>query len=297
MKRGLKIQAGNGSYLYPSGSLPSDAIPPVPDLTNTIMLYALWGVAAGWQNGSALIADGDGPISSTAALPYPLNWAAVTTPTQLTFYDQSGNTNDADGGGHEPDINVGSQIITYNGTDQYVVPAGSPISGDDKISIYCVFKTDSLATLQTLFQYFYTQNYLTTEANIFIAHITSSAIITVSQKLDDVVDVFNTKIKTLGDTDYHLLTVIFDRTAVAANQTIAKLDNSTSGWTAAVSGDMASSVFDDARPLGIGIGQPLGTDAFLDGQLPYLQINRGADDDAYQTSVYNYVKGLIPSIP
>lgn len=269
--------------------------PPIPDLTGILHLYSTFGIEVAYQNSSGLIIDGDeNPIASTASSPYPLNWGVIGNPTLFSWRDQT-DAQSASGESHMPDINTGSQVFTWNGSSQYAATTASAISAMNKLTIYCVFKTNTLAAAQALFQYSYTENYLTSNNNLFAAYLTAAGIITVTQKLNDVVDAFNSKIKTLADTNLHLLTVVFDRSVAGAGATVAKLDNSLAGW-ANVAMDTMSEDFTDVLPISIGLGQPLGADAYLNGVLLELWIYSGAKDASHQTSVYDWMKYTHPTI-
>lgn len=279
---------------FPSGN----NAPPVPDLTGISALYSSFGIAAGWQNGNPLIFDvSEGaPFSSTASAPYPLDWNSIPSPSgdELgTWYDQSGGGFDATVGGLAPLIDAPTQRFTYNGTQNLATPTG--VLTGNTLTIYCVFSTNDLLAAQTLSQSRYANDYLT-NTDLFAIYLTAAGVLTVSQNTVDTIPVFNSKVKMLGDTNLHLLTVVFDRTISGAGATVMKVDNSTSGVSNGATADMLSANFDD-KSIGIGLGQPLGTDAFLDGTLNECWIYSDAKDSTHQDSVYNYLKYLYPSIP
>lgn len=277
-------------------TVPIISAPPIPDLSGIAALYSSFGIAAGWQNLDVFVGTDVTDYASTALAPYPVNWpliAADNPQVLAAWYDQSGGAFDAIAGAIKPDINTSTQRFTYDGTQNLVTPSGI-ISGD-KLTIYCVFSTNSLAMAQTLLQSNYDESYLTDARATFAIYLTSAGVITVSQKTEDILAVFNTKIKTLGSTGLHLLTIVFDRSVSGAGATIAKLDNLTTGWTSAVSGTMTGSF--NNRAIGIGLGKPLGTDAFLNGTFNECWVYNGAKDADHQTSVYDFLKYCYPEIP
>lgn len=276
---------------YPSASAP----PSPPDLTGIAALYSSFGIAVGWQNGNPLVGGSNtGSVGSTAITPYPLSWADFGgVDDNLSLWnDQSGGNFDASSGAL-PVIDPIAQRFTYDGTQNLATPTGI-ISGD-KLTIYCVFSTNNLAAAQTLLQGSYTADYITRAQNIFAIYLTAAGVITVSQKTDDLVDVFNTQIKTLSNTGLHLLTVVFDRSISGAGATAAKLDNLTTGWTSAVSGNMTGTFLDVA--IGIGLGQPTGVNSFLNGTFEHLAIFNAAHNDSQMTEWWNYFSYIYPDLP
>lgn len=266
----------------------------IPDLTDIIHLYSTFGITPSFQDDSSLIKNGDeSTFAAPPPAPYFLNWSLIGNPLLWTWYDQN-SLSDINGEGHFPAIDINNQLFTFNGTDQYLSQNESNIIGTNKLTIYCVFKTRSLITAQTLFQNQFNRNFITEASNLFSVYITNAGVLTVIQKTDDLVDSFNSKIKTI-DTNFHLLTVVLNRTISGNGATIAKIDNSTSGWSSAQTDNMSNN-FVDSLPIALGLGQPLGTNAYFNGHILEFWIFNGEHDNTRQTSVYNFMKYLHPSI-
>lgn len=266
----------------------------IPDLTDIIHLYSTFGITTNFQDNGPLIKDGnENTFTGISPIPYSLDWSVITSPLLWTWYDQN-NSSIMNGEGHFPDIDTSNQLFTFNGTDQYLAQESSEITNTNKLTIYCVFKTRSLVSAQTLFQHDYTRNFITAAGNLFSGYITNAGVLTIIQKTDDVVDLFNSKIKSI-DTNFHLLTTIFDRSLSGAGATIAKIDNSTSGWSSVQISNMGGN-FSNGSSIGLGLGEPLGADVYFNGHILEFWVFNGAHDDTRQTSVYNFIKYLHPSI-
>jgi len=270
------------------------SLPPIPSLTGIAALYSSFGIAAGWQNGSDLMETEDLGFPSTAVAPYPLDWASVTGVDLLTFFDQSGGAFNAAQGPIAPNVNTGTERFTYDGTQNLVAPAGILIA-QSAITIYAVFSTDSLATAQTLVQLREGVNYTTQTQNLFAIYIDSGGKLYVSQS-DEVTPTFNSKRIDVPNTNLHLVTAVFDRAISGAGATVAKLDNSTTGWSNIATDNMTGDFADDT--IGIGLGKPLSaSDAFLDGTFEHLAIFNVAHNNTSQTEWYDYLKYIYPTIP
>lgn len=272
---------------------------PVPDTTGQILCLSTFGITAGWQNSSPLIHaygdDNDTDIVSTAVNPFPLDWASIipavgANPVIFPWYDQSGNARDATATGvpDAPLIDESAKdfIFTVAGTESLDVADMGTIG--NKMTLIAVLKSSNLATLNCFFQLRPDFDFLAAEST-FALYQTSAGVLSVLQK-DDTGVFFNGQIKTLADTNYHILYVEMDRTAATGSQTQCWLDNSTTGF-ANIGGnaDMASTDLSADRALGIGYGQPLGSTAYANARMMHLQIFNDALGTTRRNEWYNFL--------
>jgi len=122
--RGLKIQAGEGSRLYPSGSSQTSGAPPIPPFTDFVLSAGLFNLNPVGYSGGNAFRDGtpaNAPFLTTA--PYLPDYSGVTDFNIDRLYDQSALGNRFDSGTGSPTLQLtnptvvaGAGTAAVNGT-------------------------------------------------------------------------------------------------------------------------------------------------------------------------------------
>lgn len=130
---------------------------------------------------------------------------------------------------------TGQGETVFNGSANGMQSSGNLFASDSQtFTGYLYFKAGSLVETSVLLE---TSSNGTTTAKQLSVRIVAG-VLTVT--MGNAVPLMNTKIKTISDSNWHLLTIVIDSTQSAANQVLCWLDKSQTGWTAPLSTDLAS---------------------------------------------------------
>ncbi len=169
----------------------------------------------------------------------------------------------------------------------------NPLCNSGVGTIYILFKAGSLSATEVLFETGTGAAGSAKAKNISISLVAGVLTATIYDNTA-VTPLANTKIKTISDTNWHLLALTWDVSLSAANQVSLKVDNSTTGVTAPISSTLAGLTIGNAV-LNLG-SRNNATSAPFDGSMQIVGYRPQADTPTQQTSMYNYIKYLNPSV-
>lgn len=161
-------------------------------------------------------------------------------------------------------------------------------------TIYLLFKAGSLLSSEVLFETGTGAVGAARAKNISISLVAGVLTATIYDNTA-VTPLLNSKIRTIADTNWHLLAVTWDVTLSAANQVSLKVDNSSTGVTAPISSTLVGLTIGNAL-LNVGARNNAASAAFT-GLMQIARVQTNADDATAQTNMYNYCKYLNPAIP
>lgn len=237
------VAACHSKSFAPSGS----AAPPLPAFTSVLGSWAVnnfdpigypTGLAVEYNDG--ISADPAQISNFTESAPYPASniGLAGSTPYLVnTWADQSAANNLLQTGSARPVFNYATLAIDFNGSSTGFATFDNVTFGGKFLILYLRFKAGSLSETSVLFE---TGDGSAGNAGIIRVSLVVGVLTVSVSDQTAVTALLNTKIKTISDTDWHLLSVVVDTTAVAANQVLCWLDGSQTGWTAPISTDLAS---------------------------------------------------------
>lgn len=127
--------------------------------------------------------------------------------------------------------------IQFDGTATGLATSANVTLGVQVSTFYIYFKAGSLVETSVLFET--GSGAAANKGAISVRMVAGVLTVSVSDQTA-VVALLNTKIKTISDSNWHLLSVVIDTTAaVNANQVLCWLDGSNSGWTSSISTDLS----------------------------------------------------------
>lgn len=277
---------------------PSDnPIPPLPPFDNIAACWGLFNFNPIGYDASAGVSI-SGTDTSVVGLspdaPYPLRWANVTDagdPPYLvnTWDDQNGNANDlTQVGAAQPLLDATNQLISFDGT-QWLVSGGNSF-GTQTLTAYALFRAENLVGTGYLFAI----GREGVNDGAFTAKMVAG-VLTVSVTAATT-HLLNTKIKTIADNNWHLLTVIIDTTVVDPTaQVIVLLDNSAAGVSAPLSTDLGGNSVDGVDPLFVA-SRNSGLNAIA-CDYRMIRIQADADDLVAATAMWTYIQYLQTQSP
>lgn len=296
--RGLKIQAGSGSRLYPSGSLLAGSpIPPIPDTADMFACWSTFGITANWQNNFGLIlAVGDstsGDISSTAVEPYPLDWASVVgivgaNPVMSEWKDQTAGNDlsQGDDPSFRPAINITDQRFDFDGTDDYLYRAS--LSGSDvtTVTVYNIFRTGTFGAVRPIWASGYDTDFGTLRS-IGLGYIDDSGRYVAVQTGSSGADINSRRISLSANTTY-ITTTVYDRDQINPNdQTLLLLNNSSTGVNVVSNVDMAADSFSfSTNNFALGRAEIDAASQYFNGAMMHQQMHNTAHNETLRNEWY-----------
>ena len=177
----------------------------------------------------------------------------------------------------------GAGEVQFDGVNDYLQSNGAVTLGQTA-TFYCYFKTTDLASTDALIQLGISP--LDTVGGVSVRMV--AGVLTV-QVTDDTETHHNTKVKTISDSNWHLLGVTIDTTASAAHQVTCYLDGSTSGWTAPESADLTSISLSEGD---LYVGSIEGAVAFFTGSMKVIRVQTDADNATKQAAMYAWINSI-----
>lgn len=267
--------------------------PPLPAFTDVAACWGLFNFnPVGYDVGNAVEIEGD--IGSTAVpftgtAPYPYDSVLVPdagNPPYATtvWYDQNANSANLEAaGGARPSLDATNQLIDFNGTSNGLRSVDG-IGGSPSGTIYIAFKAGSLVETSVILETGTgdpaTEQWISIRmvAGVFTASVYDNT---------PVVNLANTKIKTIADSNWHLAAFSWDTSQVTpANQTTLRMDNSTSGVTSPISTDVLSLAMGGSR-TNIGARNNAAS-LFFTGSMRDVYYKNVVDDATAQTAFFDY---------
>lgn len=143
--------------------------------------------------------------------------------------------------GSEPPPTVaagaGQGEIDFNGSSTGLATAANVTLGVQTATFYIYFKAGSLAETSVLFE---TGSGAAANVGAISVRMVAGTLTVSCSDQTAVVALLNTKVRTIADSNWHLLSVVIDTTAaVNANQVLCWLDGSATGWTSTISTDLS----------------------------------------------------------
>lgn len=284
--RGLKIQAGSGSRLYPSGSLISgDApIPPIPAFDNVEGCWALfnWN-PVGYVEGQCFEGAVDGACLFLGTEPYENNWATLAGGDQdlANWQDSSPSASSFYVRGTNIEIQVANKQIHFRSTGGL---RGGNVGASTTKTYYALFRIDNLATTdQILFEIGEFDGLA--EGSFRLWYVGSNTL-RASFRHDAVGGEIMVN-ATLSDTDWHLVCVTLDSAAgTLINQFAIYLDN------VAGSTNVSNTSSTPTASATIYVGGSSSEAWSFNGKMRMIRVNNQVDSPAVRTEMYERVQYL-----
>lgn len=273
------------------------AAPPLPSFDNVVGCWALNNFnPVGYPEGEGVFTeDVGGNISApfTAVAPYPIDWVNTftgkTPPFPVSLWDdQNSNANDlVQVDAARPVLDAVAKEIDFDGATSYLSSVSSVGDGHTWTS-YLRFKAGSLVETSVLFEVGI--NGASDPTGLSVRMV--AGVLTVSMADGTpIVPLLNTKIKTISDSNFHLLSIVINTDAAAANQVLIWVDGSQSGVTAPISTNLAG---ENITQDTLFVGTHNQATQFFTGSMTDLLIFNVAQDATLRGQWQIYINALYP---
>lgn len=260
--------------------------PTLPAFDNPVTAYALHNYnPVGYPTGLGVSSDvGDGLFTSASV--YPLDYTGFGSPPLLVaeWADQNGDANPLiQSGAARPILDAVSEEIDFDGSTSTLVSSGTLGWTTTDATVYLRFKAGSL--VETSFLFLSSNGANNRTGRIAISLV--AGVLTVSvYDSTAVIALANTKVKTISDSNWHLLSIVIDTTTSAANQVLIWVDGSQTGVTAPISTDLAS---ENLRNDVFTVGSRNSASNFFTGSMTDLLLFSTAHNDTLRGQWQDYI--------
>lgn len=277
--------------------------PPLPAFSGTAWGLNNWN-PVGYPSGQALNASGDNEADSaffTAVAPYPIDYLTPVpqwgNPPYIvgSWQDQNSDINPLTASGSaRPTLSTATKTVDFDGAANGMAGAASLIVESTTATVYVLFKAGSLAETSVLLET--SDGGVNRQGRISIRMV--AGVLTCAAYDDTaVVNLPNTKIKTISDFNWHLLAFTVDSTqGTAVNQTALKVDNSATGVTSPASADLhgLNNIGEGVPNLG---ARNNAASTFFTGSLRLVYCKSTVENATQQTAFWTYVQYLQSLMP